>query len=67
MNYRCLFVSFQIFCKKNKTKKKLYDLFFFRTFVIDPLRQTTLQEHDSVIVHWLHAINPDLFTKQIIR
>lgn len=37
------------------------NMFFSRTFV------STSQEQDSLIVHWLHAINPGLFTKQIIR
>lgn len=35
--------------------------------MIDLVKEATSQERDSFIVHWLHAINPDLFTKQIVR
>lgn len=31
------------------------------------MKESTTQEPDIPIVHWLHAINPDLFTKQIIQ
>ncbi|XP_060927572.1 uncharacterized protein KIAA0825 homolog [Limanda limanda] len=38
-----------------------------RTFMINPAKESMPQQPDSSFVHWLNAINPDLFTAQAIR
>lgn len=35
--------------------------------MIDPVKGSTPHQPDSPAVHWLNAINPDLFTEQAIR
>ncbi|KAM9360075.1 uncharacterized protein KIAA0825 homolog [Symphorus nematophorus] len=39
----------------------------YRTFMIDSAKESTPHQLDSPVVHWLHAINPDLFTEQAVR
>ncbi|XP_023256729.1 uncharacterized protein KIAA0825 homolog [Seriola lalandi dorsalis] len=39
----------------------------YRTFMINSAKESTPQQPDSSVVHWLNAINPDLFTEQAIR
>lgn len=38
-----------------------------RTFMINPAEESMPRQPDSSVVHWLNAINPDLFTEQAIR
>ncbi|XP_040010197.1 uncharacterized protein KIAA0825 homolog isoform X2 [Xiphias gladius] len=38
-----------------------------RTFMSNPAKESTQHQSDSFVVHWLNAINPDLFTEQAIR
>lgn len=40
---------------------------FSRIFMIDPAKGSTPHQPDSPAVHWLNAINPDLFTEQAMR
>lgn len=40
---------------------------FSRIFIIIPAKESTPDQLDSPVVHWLNAINPDLFTEQAIR
>ncbi|XP_029367115.1 uncharacterized protein KIAA0825 homolog [Echeneis naucrates] len=39
----------------------------YRTFMINPVKESISQQPDSPVVHWLNAIDPDLFTEQAIR
>uniref|UniRef100_UPI0037E8A58D uncharacterized protein KIAA0825 homolog n=1 Tax=Semicossyphus pulcher TaxID=241346 RepID=UPI0037E8A58D len=39
----------------------------YRIFMINPAKESTPHQPDSPVVHWLNAINPDLFTEQVIR
>ncbi|XP_035496073.2 uncharacterized protein KIAA0825 homolog isoform X5 [Scophthalmus maximus] len=39
----------------------------YRTFMINPAEESMPRQPDSSVVHWLNAINPDLFTEQAIR
>ncbi|XP_078106613.1 uncharacterized protein KIAA0825 homolog isoform X1 [Sander vitreus] len=39
----------------------------YRIFMINPAKESTSDQPDSPVVHWLNAINPDLFTEQAIR
>ncbi|XP_071338749.1 uncharacterized protein KIAA0825 homolog isoform X2 [Trachinotus anak] len=39
----------------------------YRTFMINSAEESMPQQPDSSVVHWLNAINPDLFTEQAIR
>ncbi|KAL7392198.1 hypothetical protein ABVT39_021043 [Epinephelus coioides] len=39
----------------------------YRIFMINPEKESTPKQLDSPLVHWLNAINPDLFTEQAIR
>ncbi|KAM7018093.1 uncharacterized protein KIAA0825 homolog [Tautogolabrus adspersus] len=39
----------------------------YRIFMIDPAKTSAPDQPDSPVVHWLNAINPDLFTEQVIR
>ncbi|XP_074494372.1 uncharacterized protein KIAA0825 homolog isoform X2 [Sebastes fasciatus] len=39
----------------------------YRIFMINPAKESTPHQPDSPVVHWLNAINPDLFTEQAIR
>ncbi len=38
-----------------------------RIFMINPAEESTPHQPDSPVIHWLNAINPDLFTEQAIR
>eukprot|EP00064_Thunnus_orientalis_P007290 superscaffoldBa00000798_g7310 len=38
-----------------------------RTFLINPAKESMPHQPDSPLVHWLNAIDPDLFTEQAIR
>ncbi|XP_070690225.1 uncharacterized protein KIAA0825 homolog [Pempheris klunzingeri] len=38
-----------------------------RMFMINPAKESTPHQPDSPVVHWLNAINPDLFTELAIR
>lgn len=35
--------------------------------MIDPAKQSMPHQTDSLVVHWLNAVNPDLFPEQAIR
>uniref|UniRef100_A0A7N8Y3T0 KIAA0825 n=1 Tax=Mastacembelus armatus TaxID=205130 RepID=A0A7N8Y3T0_9TELE len=48
-------------------KSAMYFLNFSRTFMINPAKEFTPHQPDSPVVHWLNAINPDLFTEQAIQ
>ncbi|CAK6950129.1 uncharacterized protein KIAA0825 homolog [Scomber scombrus] len=39
----------------------------YRTFVINPAKESMPHQPDSPLVHWLNVIDPDLFTEQAIR
>ncbi|XP_037633574.1 uncharacterized protein KIAA0825 homolog isoform X2 [Sebastes umbrosus] len=39
----------------------------YRISMINPAKESTPHQPDSPVVHWLNAINPDLFTEQVIR
>ncbi|XP_065821463.1 uncharacterized protein KIAA0825 homolog [Labrus bergylta] len=39
----------------------------YRIFMIDRAKESAPHQPDSPVVHWLNAINPDLFTEQVIR
>ncbi|KAA8592898.1 hypothetical protein FQN60_018353, partial [Etheostoma spectabile] len=39
----------------------------YRNFMINPAKESTPHQSDSPVVHWLNAINPDLFTEQAVR
>ncbi|XP_041644003.1 uncharacterized protein KIAA0825 homolog [Cheilinus undulatus] len=39
----------------------------YRIFIISPVEESAAHQPDSPVVHWLNAINPDLFTEQVIR
>ncbi|XP_042276768.1 uncharacterized protein KIAA0825 homolog isoform X3 [Thunnus maccoyii] len=39
----------------------------YRTFLINPAKESMPHQPDSPLVHWLNAIDPDLFTEQAIR
>ncbi|RVE68322.1 hypothetical protein OJAV_G00090880 [Oryzias javanicus] len=39
----------------------------YRTFITEASKETILRQPNMHGVHWLHAINPDLFTEQVIR
>ncbi|GLD66872.1 uncharacterized protein AKAME5_001824500 [Lates japonicus] len=39
----------------------------YRTFMINPAKESMPHQPDSSAAHWLNAINPDLFTEQAIR
>nr|XP_019949157.1 PREDICTED: uncharacterized protein KIAA0825 homolog [Paralichthys olivaceus] len=39
----------------------------YRTFMINPAKESMPQQPDSSFVHWLNAINPDLFTEHAVR
>ncbi|XP_040898479.1 uncharacterized protein KIAA0825 homolog [Toxotes jaculatrix] len=41
--------------------------FLHRTFLNNPAKESTPDQPDSSVVHWLNAIDPDLFTEQAIR
>nr|XP_020450251.1 uncharacterized protein KIAA0825 homolog [Monopterus albus] len=40
---------------------------FSRTFMINPVKESVPHQPNSPVVHWLNAINPDLFTEQAIQ
>ncbi|KAM9858641.1 uncharacterized protein KIAA0825 homolog [Aulostomus maculatus] len=39
----------------------------YRTFMNKPAGESLPHQSDSAVVHWLHAIDPDLFTEQAIQ
>nr|XP_046243006.1 uncharacterized protein KIAA0825 homolog isoform X2 [Scatophagus argus] len=39
----------------------------YRIFMIDSAKESTPHQPDSPVVHWLNAIDPDLFTEQAIQ
>ncbi|KAM7416505.1 hypothetical protein PAMA_018520 [Pampus argenteus] len=39
----------------------------YRTFLNNPVKESTPHQPDSPLVHWLNAIDPDLFTELAIR
>ncbi|XP_073322833.1 uncharacterized protein KIAA0825 homolog [Pagrus major] len=39
----------------------------YRIFMVDQVKESRTHEPDGPAVHWLNAINPDLFTEQVIR
>ncbi|XP_076585875.1 uncharacterized protein KIAA0825 homolog isoform X1 [Chaetodon auriga] len=39
----------------------------YRIFTTDPAKESAPHQPDSPVVHWLNAINPDLFTEQAMR
>ncbi|XP_020561665.1 uncharacterized protein KIAA0825 homolog isoform X3 [Oryzias latipes] len=39
----------------------------YRTFITESSKEATLRQPNMHAVHWLHAINPDLFTEQVRR
>ncbi|KAK9522617.1 hypothetical protein VZT92_019067 [Zoarces viviparus] len=39
----------------------------YRIFMNNPAKESTPHQPDSHVVHWLNAINPDLFSEQAIR
>ncbi|XP_074526836.1 uncharacterized protein KIAA0825 homolog isoform X2 [Halichoeres trimaculatus] len=39
----------------------------YRTFMINPAKESAAHQPGSPVVHWLNAINPDLFTELVIR
>ncbi|XP_058493319.1 uncharacterized protein KIAA0825 homolog isoform X1 [Solea solea] len=39
----------------------------YRTFMINPAKESVPLQPDCSVVHWLNAVNPDLFTEQAIR
>ncbi|XP_042344132.1 uncharacterized protein KIAA0825 homolog isoform X2 [Plectropomus leopardus] len=39
----------------------------YRIFMINPEKDSAPQQPDSHVVHWLNAINPDLFTEHAVR
>lgn len=40
---------------------------FSRIFTVDQVKESTTHEPDGPAVHWLNAINPDLFTEEVVR
>ncbi|CAJ1068534.1 uncharacterized protein KIAA0825 homolog isoform X4 [Xyrichtys novacula] len=41
--------------------------FLYSLFMINPSKESASHQPDYPVVHWLNAINPDLFTEQVIR
>ncbi|XP_068461440.1 uncharacterized protein KIAA0825 homolog isoform X3 [Clinocottus analis] len=39
----------------------------YRTFMNNPEKESTPHPPDSYVVHWLNAINPDVFSEQAVR
>ena len=40
---------------------------FSRIFTVDQVKESATHESDGPAVHWLNAMNPDLFSEQVLR
>lgn len=50
-----------------KIELKCMILTFSRIFMLDSAKELVPPLTDGAVVHWLNAINPELFTEQAIR